>query len=477
MSEDGTGNSSHTPSIHILDDDVLLNMFFLYRPAIFDGDEDDFVRVSGGRGWDRERWWYKLAQVCQRWRTLILGSPSYLDLCLVCTYGTPIADMLAHSPPLPLVIDFFDQDWVITADDEEEIILALEKRDRVRRVRLGMPVPSLQKLIMTIDEEYPVLEYLIVLPRPEDTSTAWMLPEALQAPHLCHLVLKGFVLPVGSQLFTTAVGLVTLSLYIDHPFAYFQPSTLLQWVSFMPQLEKLLVFLPYRDVERQPMHTEATTHVTLPNLRWMVLEGVSAYVEEVLHRITTPRLETLDVHFFKQLTYSVPRLLHFVNKTKTLRFDCAKFEFSRDDVSVMLDLRWEPQAEYALSLYVYTRHLDWQVSSVTQIFNSLSQISSTVEHLSLEYEVHSRSSMAHNTVNRTVWRNFLRPFVNVKTFHVQDGLVNQLSRSLRPEDGELPQELLPELQVLTYSGHRDAFTPFIDARQNAGFPVTLTLRR
>jgi hypothetical protein len=385
--------------------------------------------------------------------------------------------MLAHSPHLPLLIDYFDQDWAITADDEKEIVLALEKRDRVRRVRLGVPVSSLQKLITAIGGEYPVLEYLIILPRPEDTSMTWMLPEALQAPHLRHLVLKGFVLPIGSRLFTTAVDLVTLGLYIDHPFAYFQPSTLLQWISFMPQLEKLLVFLPNRDIERQHTYTPITTHVTLPNLRWMVLEGVSAYIEAVVHRITAPRLETLDIHFFKQHTFSVPRLLQFVNTTETLRFDCAKFQFSRDDVSVILYLRREPLEEYALSLYVYTRHLDWQVSSVAQIFNSLSQISSTVDHLILEYEVHSRSSKAHNTVNRTVWRNFLRPFINVKNLHVQDGLVNQLSRSLRQEDRELPQELLPELQVLTYSGHRNAFTPFIDARQNAGCPVTLMHRR
>jgi hypothetical protein len=44
------------------------------------------------------------------------------------------------------------------------------------------------------------------------------------------------------------------------------------------------------------------------------------------------------------------------------------------------------------------------------------------------------------------------------------------------EDGELPLELLPELQELTHSGSGntgDAFTSFIDARQNAGRPVTL----
>jgi len=59
---------------------------------------------------------------------------------------------------------------------------------------------------------------------------------------------------------------------------------------------------------------------------------------------------------------------------------------------------------------------------------------------------------------------------------VEDGLVEELSRCLRLEDGELPLELLPELQELTYFGSGDtgdAFTSFIDARQNAGRPVTL----
>jgi hypothetical protein len=53
------------------------------------------------------RWWYTLAHVCQRWRNIILGSTTYLGLSLLCTYGTPVADMLAHSPPLPLVVGYF----------------------------------------------------------------------------------------------------------------------------------------------------------------------------------------------------------------------------------------------------------------------------------------------------------------------------------------------------------------------------------
>jgi hypothetical protein len=113
---------------------------------------------------------------------------------------------------------------------------------------------------------------------------------------------------------------------------------------------------------------------------------------------------------------------------------------------------------------------------MAQISKSLSQIFSAIEHLTLEHEAHSQSSEEHDEVDRTEWRNLLRPFSNVKTLRIEDGLVEELSRCLQLEDGELPLELLPQLQELTCSGSGDtgdAFTSFIDARQNAGRPVTL----
>ena len=87
--------------IHILDNDSVLNIFQHYRPIILEEDENDDDRILEGGEWARERWWYKLAHVCRTWRYLILSSASHLRLHLVCTYGTPVADMLAHSPPLP----------------------------------------------------------------------------------------------------------------------------------------------------------------------------------------------------------------------------------------------------------------------------------------------------------------------------------------------------------------------------------------
>jgi hypothetical protein len=46
--------------------------------------------------------------------------------------------------------------------EDEGILLALQHHDRVCRIRLRMPVPNLQELIVAMEEEYPMLEYLYI---------------------------------------------------------------------------------------------------------------------------------------------------------------------------------------------------------------------------------------------------------------------------------------------------------------------------
>ena len=381
-------------------------------------------------------------------------------------------------------MEYFHSDRDITAEDEEGIMLALEQRDRVCRVRLWISASKLQRLIVAIDEEFPVLEYLIMQPLELDKNMALMLPETLRAPRLRHVMVTSFAFPMGSRLLTNAVGIVTLCLYVNHPDAYFQPNTLLRWISLMSQLETLVIFfyfsVPNHDVERQLIHTPIIPHITLPNLRFLVLQGGSAYVEAVIRRIIAPRLEKLDIWFYKQLTFSVPCLLQFMDTAANLRFDTAKFEFLENSVYAGVYLREEVDVAQIimipLFIVVHSWHLDWQVSSVAQIFNSLRQIFSTVEHLTLEHRQHSRSSEEHNEVDRSEWHKLFGSFSKVKTLRVGDGLVKEVSRSLRLEDGDDPLELLPELQSLTYSGigdTDDAFTSFINSRQNSGNPVIL----
>ena len=245
---------------------------------------------------------------------------------------------------------------------------------------------------MAIDEEFPILEYLIVASPSKDNTAILVLPETLQAPHLHHLALVGFACPIRPRLHPTATGLVALVLVTYHQSAYFQPNVLLQWISFLPQLETLQVIftfaVPSRDVERQLTQIPITTYITLPNLRTFGFRGVSAYLEAVVCRITTPRLESLQIRLFNQLAFSVPHLLQFMNATETLRLDTAEITF--EDEGIHVQIYFHGAAMIAFGVMVDCWHLDWQVSSLAQISNALSQVFSAVEHLTLEHEIHSQ---------------------------------------------------------------------------------------
>ena len=472
------GNSSRTTSIHILDDDSLLNIFSLYRPADTVINKDS-VNLTYSRGsiWVDEHWWYKPAHVCRRWRNLILGSASFLGLGLLCTFGTPVADMLAHEPHLPLAIDYFDRSRNITAEDEEGIFLALEQPNRIRCIRIGpWPLQDLQNLVMDIDE-LPILEYLVMATGSEDNTSEF--PGTIQAPRLRHLVLLGVAPPMGSRLLTTAVGIVTLVLVMYGPSVYLKPNSLLQWISCLSRLETLVIItLPDPDAETQLSHVPTITHATLPNLRSLHLQGVSAHFEVFILRIATPRLEKLYIKFFDQLAFSIPFLARLMNTTenKGLRFNNTEFEFSDERVH----RETEEKSWCSFSTSGHRLRLNGPISFMAQIVDALSlgQRLPAVEHLILEHEKDSRSSEEDSDVevDRTEWNKLLMPFSNVKFLHVNHGLVEEFSRFLRLEDGEPASELLPELQQLVYSGSSnagDGFTSFIDTRQKAGHPVSL----
>ena len=477
-----TDNGPHSPLIHILDDYSLLNIFSFTRPALLDESKVDNEQFLDGGEWTRERWWYKLVQVCRRWRYIVLESASHLRLSLVCARGTPVADMLAHSPPFPLIIDHLDRNHDITAEDLEGITLALQHRERVRRFRLVKPIPTLQKLVVGLDGEFPILEYLLIehqqsqgLTHAHDTNLS--LPETFRAPRLRHIVLMNFAIHIDSPLVTTMGNLVTLSLCLIPPSAHFHSDALLERLSHLPQLEILGISFNSHHmggpVDKQLLHTPIMMRVTLPNLRWLAFQGASAYLDALLPRITMPLLERLQVYFSNQLTYSVPHLQHFITAGNLLlKLNTATLSF-REDYLYLTVYPHKGARMYTLDVML---GCDWHVASTARVFHQFRAVFSAIEHLTLEHENDFVESEGCDEADHTQWRELLGSFGNVKTLFVDGELVGQLSRALQPGEEESPAELLPELQELSYSvtgGSHDAFTPFIDTRQKAGRPVTL----
>ena len=127
-------NRPRTASIHTLDDDSLLHVFYC--------------------------------------------STSYLDLSLVCKYGTPVADMLVHPPSLPLAVDYF-MNCDITTKDEEVIILTLKQHDRVVASALALLLrvykSSLQPWMRNIQSVLPGNSPFMIFPN-HFTSSCKVLP-------------------------------------------------------------------------------------------------------------------------------------------------------------------------------------------------------------------------------------------------------------------------------------------------------------
>jgi hypothetical protein len=443
--------------------------------------------------WYHESWWHKLVHVCRRWRYLVLGSASYLGLGLLCTYDTPVEDMLAHAPPLPLIIDHIhpQADDDVSAEDEEGVLLALQHRDRVRRIRLRMPTSNLQKLIVAMDGEFPMLEYLHIrdaTTRSEDTNL--ILPKTLRAPRLQLLMLQSIIYPMGSRLLTTTAGLVTLMLPLS---TGLPPGDVLQWLSLLPRLEifAFSIFSPTDSVaEGRLMDLQTMTQVTLPKLRRFVFEGTLVYLEALLPWITAPLLNGFQICFAERPTISIPCLQQFITTKEQLKYNCARLKFDTDLVSVgMYPPGWDDSEAEPFLVEVNCARFGPQVESIARVLAALGTAFSKVENLTLEYRCRGLSILetSPEELPRQRWRQIFRPFSNVKTLRFPNELVWVLSLSLHPEAGQSPMDLLPELKELSYSPDRifkslpgslasDQLAAFTYARQGAGHPVTLVCR-
>jgi F-box-like len=472
----------HSP-ISVLNDDVLLHIFYIYRLHSIRDKSDKYV--FGYPFSDEQRWWYKLVHVSRRWRRVILDAPSLLDLHLVCTRGVPVADMLAHSPPLPLTIVY----WLrgpsrgkLGKEEENGALLALSHRDRVRRIALDMSLQELKKLFVAMDGEFPILERLNI----DSSLPGVTLPREFRAPNLYHGDLMHVSLPVQCPLLTST-GLVSLQLRDIPRSVYYPPSYILASLSQMSQLETLWIKFQYPDPRHDIRDTATTSHATLPNLREFEFWGVSAYLEGLCAWMTAPVLSFFSVHFFNQLTSPIPCLLSFMQTSQNLQIRAVVLDCGMDYVSVGLCAtqltaqnvaHWK---KYRFNLGILRMDLDSPILCAIRIFDTFSPVLSLVEQVTLivdgdELEV----SQQHDEVDRTLCPRLHRIFRNVTKLRVAMEQVRGqgLGNLLCTKDGDLPLELLPNLEEVSYSGSDDenAFGPFINEREALDRPVRLTLQ-
>ncbi|KAH8995984.1 hypothetical protein EDB92DRAFT_1942890 [Lactarius akahatsu] len=276
-----------------LNDDVLLNIF-------------DYYRLDGENAWNLRLGWCKLFHVCQRWRYLIRKSTPHLGVHILCTNGTPTVDTLDHLPPLPLFIDYRYTDVTISEQDELGLSQALLLCNRVRRIDLHLPSSILPKFLMLMEAPFPILEHLS-LSFTADKTTTLALSMTFRAPNLRHLTLLGISLPKRLRPLSSTFSLVTLSLTNIRAFGYIRPGLLVARLRSLPQPEEFIISssipIPRPSAERELLGNQGTP-VTLPNLKNLRFQGVSAYLERLVAQIRAPHLQRLNTTLFNQIAFA-----------------------------------------------------------------------------------------------------------------------------------------------------------------------------
>jgi hypothetical protein len=450
----------------MLDDDVLFCIFGYYRQ-----DEKN--------GWNGRCGWRKLSHVCRRWRHLAHCSAIRLGMYIRCTNGTPIVGTLDHLPPLPLFIDYQDTTAPITRQDELAIGHALLLRDRVRHIDLQLPPSILHTLLPLMSEPFSLLEHLS-LSYANRGDPNLILPKTFRTPNLRHLSLVGIDIPKRLRLLTSTISLVTLVLTNIRAPGYFIPRLLAARLHSLPQLEKFsigfAVPLPRPNAERELLSKRGAT-VTLPNLKHLAFQGVSAYLECLVAQIRTPLLERLEITLFNQISFQLPHLTHFTNIIEGLKFPIAKVSFGRDAVSLIMDHRDTQEYNGRIFFHVMCRQMDWQIDCAAQICNALMHTLFGVEELRLIfYEETMPTEWQNGEIDGTTWHELLRVFAGVKELYICTALLQELSRALEVDDVGSDPGFLPGLReiVSQFEGNDpdNLFVSFTGARRIAGNPMS-----
>ena len=443
--------------------------------------------------------------MCRQWRSLVFASRHRLNLRLLCTYGTPVRKTLDCWPPLPIVIRYSDSTGLRppSPDDDDNIIAALQHRDRVCEVALTMGSSLFAKLSPLLQKPFPSLESLTLRPR---DNVALILPSAFlgtSTPRLRNLYLDAVAPPALPTLLPSSRDLVCLRLQRVPGNAYIPPDALLASLAATTQLKILCVHFAAQPLP--PSYPSTSTApspparrvVVLPALSCFEFRGSSEFLEDLVTGIrSAPSLTRTYISLFDQPTFEIPHFAQFVARTAAQPIPpCeAKLVLCKDGVFLSLsrlkngtrmdgregeeDASGATEAPHAteecLRLHVSCVQLGRQVPSTAQICRQLSPLLlSGVRKLEIVASVTPLSP--HDVADASQWVGLFHVFGGVEELHVSYGSVPDVARALQRVARErVAAEVFPALRELRFdwfaSRWEEAVSSFITARQISGHP-------
>jgi F-box-like len=449
--------------IDMLPDNVLLEIFHFYK-------EDPESRRP--YSWC----WITLIHVCRRWRHIIFGSPRRLILRLVCSARTPARRSLDIWPPFPIFLSYTINQ---TVDEEglENVIAALECRKRISLIFIFDVTggSALQKSIAAMLEPFPVLMECHLISTSKPVSVP-VLPESFlggSAPLLVMFELRGIPFPTFPNFVLSSTQIRYLYLDDIPHSGYISPDVMVTCLAALPYLTSLLIGFQSPLSRPAEIAPPPLTRAVFPVLNHLSFRGVSEYFEAFIARIEGSRPLILDITFFMDLIFDIPRLHNFINCTLAERVNQASMVFTSQEIRIMFGI---------IQLGIKCERLDWQLSSITQILSRQLPRLHHVERFEIRepgYPLHRIEWEDDPDMDPSQWLELFRLLIAVQSLYVSERLVYRVAAALKELTGEMATEVLPALRSLSLEGLQpsgpvqDAIKSFVTVRQLTGLPVVI----
>jgi F-box-like len=455
----------------VLPDDVLLVIFYFY----VDPDEAYFSAE------DVEEW-QTLVHVCRRWRSIVFGSPSRLNLRLVCTPYTPVEDLLDVWPALPFFIWGYTDESDYTTESVDNITALLEHSDRVCNIDLrDIPNSHLESISAAMQVPFPNLTDLVLI---SSDKTVTVFPDSFLGgctPRLEFLLLRPTPFSGFPKLLLFSTHLNDLRLYLPHS-GYIPPEAMVTAISTLASLEIFVLefqsplSLPDRESRRPP----PSTRNIFPVLKYYSFKGVSEYLDDVVARIDAPLINELSISLFNQIEFDTPQFIKFISRTPRFKaFKIVHIFFKYDHGGVKLVPETSRYSETNVNVSIPCRELDWQISSLEQVFTSCLPSLSTLEDLIIYEHPHLSLQWPENIENALLLE-LLHPFPSVKHLYLSGQVAPHIGLALQELVGTRTMEVLPTLEYIFLEEIQpsgpvpEGIEQFAAARQVASHPIAVS---
>ncbi len=430
------------------------------------------MALSRGRPWE----WHRLVQVCRTWRRTIFASTHRLGLRLFCTNGTPVRDTLHCWPDLPIVMRYgvFPGPKPLASGDEDEIVAALQKPDRIWMIHLTLTLPLLEKLATIPQEPFPALELLELTTQSE---AGLVLPSEFlggASPRLHILRMAKIAFPALPQLLFSANNLVSLQLEAIPSSGYIPPDILIISLSGMTCLQMFHIhFLsptPHSVTRLEESPQCPPKPISFPALKYLEFHGMKEYLEYLLSGIDAPVKYTY-ITFFNDLDFrTLPRLKKFIDRTETQNFpDEATVCYSETDISITFSHLATP---HRLGLRISCRRFGWQMASLAEICEQFQPPGALSTVHQLDIYASPPFPDEHDDMDTAPFLDLFRKFGDVRTLRMTKEIGSYVAQALARD----PPAVFPNVQNLYLEDHDEfasverALVPFT---RRSGQPVTL----